>query len=122
MLRGKRWGADMRVPTGRVWVGSVWVPVSEDLSLDHFGEYRSFPHHEIAIGPVRGEVAALTAIHEVLEAICDIYDLNLKEIHIRCIEHALAGIIVRSPEMVDWVISELRKSENACPLNTTPVD
>lgn len=112
----------MRVPKGRAWIGSVWVPIDQDLSLSHFGEFRSFPQHEIVIGPVRGDIAALTVIHESLEAICDIYDLNLKENHIRCLEHALAGLIVRSPEIVDWVISELRKSENACPMSTTSVD
>jgi hypothetical protein len=112
----------MGIPKGRVWIGSVWVPVDQDLSLGHFGEYRSFPAHEIVIGPVRGDMAALTVIHETIEAICDIYDLNLKENHIRCLEHALAGLVMRSPSMVDWVVSELRKSENACPISTSFVD
>lgn len=112
----------MRVPTGRAWIGSAWVPVVEDLTLGHFGEYRSFPEHEIVIGPVRGELAALTAIHETIEAIADIYDLRLRETEIRCIEHALAGLIIRSPQLVDWAISELRKSDNACPLSTSSVD
>jgi len=110
------------MPKDRLWIGSVWVPVKQELDLSYFGEFRSFPNHEIAIGPVRDDIAALTVIHEVFEAIADIYDLNLKETHIRCIEHALAGLIVRSPEMVDWAISELRKSDNACSLSTSSID
>jgi len=112
----------MGVPTGRAWIGSVWVPVNQDLGLDHFGEFNSFPRHEIKIGPIRGEMAALTLIHETFEAICDIYDLPLKENHIRCLEHAVAGLIVRSPELVDWVVSELRKAENTCPMSSRSVD
>jgi len=38
------------------------------------------------------------------------------------IEHAVAGLIVRSPELVDWAISELRKAENPCPMSTPFVD
>ncbi len=98
------------------------MPVNQELDLSYFGEFRSFPVHEIAIGPVRDDIAALTIIHETLEAISDIYDLNLKETHIRCIEHALAGLVVRSPEMVDWAISELRKSDNACPSSTSSIN
>jgi hypothetical protein len=112
----------MAVPTGRAWIGASWVPVVQEVELSHFGEYRSFPKPQIAIGPVRGEIAALTAIHETFEAISDIYDLNLKETQIRCIEHAVAGLIVRSPELVDWAISELRKAENSCPMSTPFVD
>ena len=112
----------MRIPSDRLWIGSVWVPLNQELDLSHFGEFRSFPNHEIVIGPIRDDIAALTIIHEVFEAIADIYDLNLKETHIRCIEHALAGLIVRSPEMVDWVISELRKSDNACSVSTSSIN
>ena len=104
----------MLIPEDRVWIASQWVPVKQDITISHFGQFNSFPNPEILIGPVRGEIAAMTVIHESLEAASDILDLKMRESEIRCLEQCIAGVIVRSPELVDWIVKELRKSEDHC--------
>ena len=86
----------MRIPDSRVWIASQWVSVKQDPTISYFGQFNSFPNPEILIGPVRGEI--------------------------RCLEHCIAGAIVRSPDLVDWIIKELRKSEDGCKSSTAVVN
>tara|TARA_X000001382_G_scaffold130796_1_gene126992 strand:+ start:718 stop:1056 length:339 start_codon:yes stop_codon:yes gene_type:complete len=104
----------MTIPEGTVWIASQWVVLKHDPAIGHFGQFNSFPNPEILIGPVRGEIAAMTVIHEAIEAAADILDLKMKESEIRCLEHCISGMIIRSPEVVDWIVKELRKSEDGC--------
>ena len=106
----------MRIPDSRVWIASQWVSVKQDPTISYFGQFNSFP------SPVRGEIAAMTVIHESIEAASDILDLKMKESEIRCLEHCIAGAIVRSPDLVDWIIKELRKSEDGCKSSTAVVN
>ena len=112
----------MRIPDSRVWIASQWVSVKQDPTISYCGQFNSFPNPEILIGPVRGEIAAMTVIHESLEAASEILDLKMKESEIRCLEHCIAGAIVRSPDLVDWIIKELRKSEDGCKSSTAVVN
>jgi len=102
----------MGLPTDKVWVGCHWLPLTERMDLSHFGQYDAFPNPGISYGPVRGHILAMTLIHEFIEAVADIYDLKIKETEIRCLETSLVGVIMRSPELTDWVVRELRKSES----------
>ena len=102
----------MALPTDRAWVGCHWLPLIERLDFDHYGKFDPFPVPSISYGPIRGHLLAMTLIHEFLEAVADIYDIKLKETDIRCLETSLVGVIIRSPELTDWVVRELRKSES----------
>ena len=104
----------MRNPDRRVWIGGQWIEIVQRLDLDHFGEFNSFPKPEIVLVPIRNDIAAMTLIHEMLEAACEVLDVKMKESEIRCLEHCIAALIVRSPQTVDWIISELRNSEKNC--------
>ena len=112
----------MKNPDKRVWIGGQWVEIVERLDLGHFGEFNCFPKPEIVMGPVRKDVAAMTMIHEMLEAACEVLDIKMKESEIRCLEHCISALIVRSPNTVDWIISELRNSEKACGPNNPGVE
>ena len=46
----------------------------------------------------------LTIVHEIIEAICDIYDLPLDECHIRVLEMSIGQIVKENPKLVEEII------------------
>jgi len=77
----------------------------EDQDTDIFGEYKAFPSPVILIDErLSPKMEYLTIVHEIIEAICDIYDLPLDECHIRVLEMSIGQIVKENPKLVEEII------------------
>ena len=77
-------------------------PVLEEKT---YGSYEGFPDAVIKIdGRLDGKTVVLTLIHELFEAVIDMYDMPLDETHVRILELTVGRFIEDNSEAVrDWV-------------------
>ena len=76
---------------------------------DTFGEYKSFPSPVIMIDDrLSPKIESLTILHEIIEAIIDIYDLPLDECHVRVLEMSLGQIIKNNPDVIKDIFDAIQ--------------
>tara|TARA_R100001082_G_scaffold78921_1_gene46349 strand:+ start:1972 stop:2286 length:315 start_codon:yes stop_codon:yes gene_type:complete len=78
------------------------------LDDDTFGEYSPFPHPVIHVDDrLSPKIESCTVLHEIFEAITDIYELPLTECHIRVLEATLAQVIKSNPKYFQTLVNDI---------------
>ena len=78
------------------------------LDDETFGEYSPFPHPVIHVDDrLSPKIETTTVLHEIFEAITDIYELPLTECHIRVLEASIAQAIISNPKYFERMIFDL---------------
>ena len=84
----------------------VYGKLEED---DQFGSYCSYPNPTITIAEnLSPTIYFSTLVHELLEFINDVYDLDLKEKDIRILEISLLQLIFSNPILLDLAKNALK--------------
>tara|TARA_Y100001938_G_C8056464_1_gene414652 strand:+ start:1305 stop:1601 length:297 start_codon:yes stop_codon:yes gene_type:complete len=85
-----------------VKLGPYNIQVERQLLDDKtYGSYEGFPDSLIIVDArLEGKAMVLTFIHEIIEAIIDMYDIPLGETHVRILELTVGRFVEDNPELV----------------------
>lgn len=87
-------------------VGALRVPVVHKPKLKDCGTYDSTSGKPTIstggpAGPPGSAEYATTVFHEWLHCVSELYELNLKERHVRCLEQQIAALFQDNPEFAE---------------------